>query len=288
MAQNSDSPAAVTPGEAPATSVVDNASEKPPPTKEQCLDAHHKAQTAQLDGKLILAREMASICASSTCPSVLIGDCAHWLSDIDQQIPSVVFEVRVDGEPNVTASVFADGNQVPVWSKGEALRLDPGQHEFRFELSPRAPIEKSIMLTTGMQYRVILAEFVMARRAQVVAATPLPAPAPPPVVPRRTPTLVYPMLGIGALGVAGFTTFALVGKSKQNDLEQRCMAHCTDEQMRPMKTHYLIADLSLGVGLISLAAAATIYFWRSESPASATVGVAPLPHGAQTFATYTF
>jgi hypothetical protein len=214
---------------------------------------------------------------------------------MEQRIPSVVFEVRLDGNPNLTATVIADGNRVREWTRGESLRLDPGEHQFRFELADHQPIIQNVMLAEGMRYRIVSVEFVTPKPAAPTVVTPV-APPPPvasssaPQAPRErpTPVIVYPLLGVGAVGLGGFALFGLMGKSKQSDLESSCKPNCTNSDLKPMKTSYLVGDISLGVGVASLVAASIFYLGRQEKPPSTTVGFAPLPGGGAASALYQF
>ena len=264
-----------------------------PPNKEQCIESHRQSQQAQNEGKLVHARELARTCTSLACPGLLISDCARWLNDLDQRIPSVVFEVRLDGLPNRAAQVIADGNPVTEWTRGEAFRVDPGEHQFTFNLPNHDPIVQNLLLAEGMRYRVVSVEFktpVAPTAATKAAATPSNVNGPPPLPKERpVPFVVYPLLGVGAIGVAGFATFAFLGKGKENDLKSSCSPNCTDSDLSPMKRNYLIGDVALGLGAASLIAAGVIYVARpvKDAPA-ASVGFTPLPGGAAGFASYRF
>lgn len=268
--------------------------ETTPPTKEQCIESHRGSQQAQNEGHLVRARELARTCTSLVCPGLLVSDCARWLNDLDQRIPSVVFEVRLDGKPNKLASVFADGKPVAEWTRGESFRVDPGDHEFRFELPNHEPLTQSVLLAEGMRYRVVSAEFKsqVEEKPQPTATESIAPVAPPPAPPKERPTpfIVYPLIGVGALGIAGFATFAALGKSKETDLEDSCgKVGCTDDQLSPMMTKYLIGDISLGIGAASLIAAGVVYFTRPEKEApNMTVGFTPTPGGFAGFASYRF
>ena len=257
------------------------------PSKEQCIESHRQAQLAQNEGKLVPAREFARTCTALACPGLIISDCARWLSDLDQRIPSVVFEVRVDGEPNTTASVTVDGKPVNEWTRGQSLRLDPGDHEFRFELDEYPPIVRKLLLSEGMRYRVISIEFKSPSAQGSSAGTPAKQPEPAPSA-RHIPVVVYPLLGGGALGLGGFTLFGLIARSKQHDLENSCRPNCTSGDLKSMKTSYLIGDISLGLGVASLVAAGLFYFEAGGKSAPATVGLSPLPGGAAASAAVRF
>lgn len=261
------------------------------PTKEACIESHRESQRAQNEGKLVHGRELARTCTSLVCPGLLISDCARWLSDLDQRIPSVVFEVHLNGSPNRAAKITVDGSTIVEWTRGEAHRMDPGEHQFKFELTGHEPIEQTLLLAEGMRYRIVNAEF----KSLVQPKEPNPGVGEgllaTPALPRERPTpiVVYPLLGVGALGMAGFGTFAFLGKSKENDLKTSCFPDCTDSQLSPMKTQFLIADIALGVGAASLVTAGVLYLTRPEKDApSPNIGFFPVPGGAAGFASYNF
>ena len=266
----------------------------PAPTKEQCVESHRQAQQAQNEEKLVHARELARTCTALSCPGLIVSDCARWLNDIEQRIPSVVFEVRLDGKPNLSATVTADGKRVEEWTRGESLRVDPGEHQFRFELGDLPPVVQNLLLAEGMRYRIVSAEFTSETRPAATPASPitdLPPDSPAnPSTPSsgRVPVLVYPLLGLGVVGAGGFAVFGMLGKSKQSDLENTCKPNCTDANLRPMKTSYLIGDISLGVGVASLITAGILYVAHPEKPPSASVGLTPLPGGGAASAWYRF
>lgn len=277
--------------EAPASAT----SSEVPPTKQQCIQAHVQTQTSQRDGNLSIARDSARVCSSLSCPGMVISDCGRWLNSLEQRIPSVVFEVRVNGEAGSNVKVFVDNQPVHDWTSGEALRLDPGEHEFRFESPPFEPIAQNLLLAEGVRYRVVKAEFNSAAPsadpspAAPVTSVPVPRNAtPPPVVERPVPLAVYPLLGVAALGGVGFTVFGLVAKSKLNDLEDRCQPNCTDAEVQPMKTARVMADVSLGVGVAGLIAAGVVYVIRPERSGATAVGLAPLAGGAESYVRYSF
>jgi hypothetical protein len=255
-----------------AAPTADEGAEAQPPTtnKRQCIEAHKQTQAFGSAGRLVEAREQAQKCTDPGCPGLLVADCARWLSDLEQRIPSVVFEVRADGRPNVSAHVFVDDRPIDDWTSGRALRLDPGQHTFRFELAGRPSVTETVVVAEGMRFRVVSAEF---------------AAPPPPSVDRGTvrarpvPLVVYPLLGVGALGVGGFAAFALLGKSEQQRLERTCSPRCTDSDLASMRARFLVGDISLGVGIAALVGAGVVYLSRPERPVRASVGFAPLLGG---------
>jgi len=206
------------------------------------------------------------ICSSETCPGAIITDCGKWLSEVDQLTPSLAFEVRIDGKDTSTAQVELDGRPLSDWSK--SVKVNPGRHDVRVVVQGFEPYTENLLTLEGQRLKVVSAEF-----KTKVPEAPKPATVPPtPVYTRPTPTATYVLLGVGVLGAAGFATFASIGKTKQNQLDNDCtkLMTCTDEDLKPMKTMYLIGDISAGVGAAALLGAAITYFTRPSVEAPAT------------------
>ena len=276
---------------APDATAASSNNGEPEPSKDQCVDWHKQSQLAQSEMKLVEARELARRCAAPTCPGLVVNDCDRWINDLDQRLPSVVFEVRVDGEPDTSATVTTDGKRVEEWTRGEALRLDPGEHQFRVELGDYQPIVRKVLLSEGMRFRVITIDFKsssLKQAASVETVVPKP-PSEPASGARRFHPAFFPLLGGGAAGIVSFGIFSLVGKSKQHSLEQSCKPNCAESDLKSMKTSYLIGDISLGLGLASLAAAGVFYFRADkQNTPSTTIGFVRLPGGGAAAATYRF
>ncbi|HEY0465838.1 MAG TPA: hypothetical protein VGC79_16610, partial [Polyangiaceae bacterium] len=103
------------------------------------------------------------------------------------------------------------------------------------------------------KYRRIVASFV-------AVAPPRAPPASDP--PGRNPmAYVFGGLGAAALGAWGF--YALDGRNKQNELE-RCAPHCQPSDVDAMRKSYLIADVLLGVSLVSFGTGTYFFFKRTD------------------------
>jgi tetratricopeptide (TPR) repeat protein len=110
-----------------------------------------------------------------------------------------------------------------------------------------------------------------------VAAAPMPAPSTPPAPPRErddrsVAPAAYVLGAVGVAGVAMFATFALLGKSDQRHLESTCSPQCNPADVDALRTKFLIADLALVAGVVSLGA--TTYIVLSSGPRQGAVGVA--------------
>ena len=253
---------------------ADAAGDGTQPSRAQCLDAHHSAQELKQSSKLLEAQEHLAICSSGSCPGVVISDCGNWIAELEQLTPSMIFEVRRDGKEAFDAKLYVDGQ--PVVDRAHALKVNPGRHVVRAELPPFEAHEEDVVLAEGQRMRLISVEFA-AKRSETAPNAALSAP-PPREMARPTPVLVYPLLGLGIVGLGSFGTFSVLGKSEQNKLEDSCEPHCTNEDLSTMKRWYAIGDISAGVGAAALIGAAVVYLARPSRPidrdsASLSLGV---------------
>lgn len=240
------------------------ASEPGQPTRAQCLEAHREAQELKQSGKLVEAQEHLLICSSGSCPGALISDCGNWIAELEKTTPSMTFEVRRDGKEAFDAKLFVDGQ--PVTDRAHAFKVNPGRHSVRVELPPFEPHEEDLVLPEGQRMRLVSVDFTTKRDEP--APAPAVAPPPPPREPvRPTPGVVYPLLGVGVVGLASFGVFSVLGKSEQKELETSCAPACTDDDLSKMKRWYLIGDISAGVGAAALIGAAIVYLARPTQPA---------------------
>ncbi len=242
------------------------------PSRPECLDAHRSAQELRKDGKLLESQEKLMICSSESCPGAIITDCGKWLTELEQSTPSVVFEVRVDGKDTNQARVEVDGRTIADWS--QAVKVNPGRHEVRVTVDGFEPYVESVLTPEGQRLKMVSAEF-----KKPVAPSLNGDLAPKRVeLSRPTPAGAYVLLGVGVVGAAGFATFAAMGKTKQNQLDNDCLKvmPCTDSDLKPMKNLYLVGDISAGVGVAALVGAAIVYFTRptveTENPTAFQVG----------------
>jgi hypothetical protein len=229
------------------------------PTRAECLEGHKNAQELKQSGKFLEAQEHLQVCSAASCPGAIITDCGNWITELEQATPSLIFQVRLDGKEALDANVTVDGK--PVTDRAHAFKVNPGRHTVRVELGKFEPREEELVLPEGQRMRLIQMDFTA--KPQTPEAAPAAAlAAPPKEVVRPTPFVVYPLLGLGVAGLAGFGTFSLLGSSEQSKLEDRCEPRCTDDDLSKMKRFYLIGDVSAGVGAAALLGAAIVYLAR--------------------------
>lgn len=226
-----------------------------------CVEAYESAQEQRLSGSLKSARARMEVCAMASCPAFIRDDCTKWRGEVDAELPSVSFSVKSKGVRLTDVRVTEDERVLVERLDGGAVELDPGNHSFRFEAADTQPMTRAFVLARGEKNRVIEIELV-----------PLAAPVVPKVDPPRTessaPVLPWVLVGTGVAGVAAFTVLGSAGLSEEAKLERTCAPSCSDAELQSVKTKYLIADISLGVGISSLLVGSYMLLTHDPEPAA--------------------
>jgi hypothetical protein len=237
-------------------------------TKEQCIAAFDNGQDLREKLKLRAAKDQLLVCARNACAAPLRKDCAELLEAVMRDLPSVSFGARdPDGHDLEGFTAVIDGERIAMDESGRAVPVDPGPHDVRFEHRAYPPVVEHVVVRVGEHNRVIVASFR--------AAPPPPPPPPPPPTPQTPPpkdksSAVSPvalvLLGVGAIGLGAFGFFAITGKNEKNKLLGDCAPACSDDQVSRVRTRYIAADVSLGVGLVALGAAVYLLVSNAQQP----------------------
>ncbi|HEX4621675.1 MAG TPA: hypothetical protein VH208_08930 [Myxococcaceae bacterium] len=244
---------------------------------QACIAASTRGQELRDSGDLLGARSQFQACAGDACPKAIRTDCARWEADIAPAVPSLVFGVREGSTDVEGAEVSVDGK--PVRLDGRPVELNPGPHQVR---ASRGDTVKEMPLTVyaGEHNRLVIVPWESTARAEPVPLEPpKPAREPPPAtaeVERAAPAATRPLAGplaLAGVGTAGIVVFAALGASGENQLNvlkasgcgqtQTCAPGTTD----PVRTQFIAADISLGVGIAAIAGAALWYFTGTTSNA---------------------
>lgn len=219
--------------------------------KARCASAYAESQRARKRGELGRAKEELSTCLAE-CTEAVRADCVRWLAEVEQAMPSITVSVRRDGVDVTTATLALDERgSIAV---GRAIELDPGRHVLTARVNGETKTTE-----------VVVAE---AERGRHIVIELAPAPSPSLGVPVRPDpsltTVPTPAIVLGVVGLAGLATFGalgLYGNARYEDLE-KCKPGCSTSDVSATRTTYLIGDVGLAVGVISLGAAAVFYFTR--------------------------
>lgn len=251
----------------------------------QCITASERGQQQRDAGKYAQARDSFAQCAEAACPAVVHRDCTRWLSDLTQLQPSVVFGARdPSGNVLVAVRVFADGQPIAGSLDGKLVSIDPGEHLFRFEAMGRSSIERAFVVRAGEKSRLVIAQFGDTRSAQAQAA-PMGAAQAAPDAGVPTSAWVFGGLAVAAFGAEAY--FGISGLGDRASLESRPCARtatCSASDVTSIRTKFTVADIALGVGIVSGALAAYMYFTRGRAETkdrpAARLDVAPVGGGA--------
>ncbi len=244
-------------------------------TVEACVASNADGQVLQSQGQLLSAVEKFQRCAAEACPEEIRRDCGTAMLAAKAIVPSVVIAVRRGDEDILDALVLIDNSRNPVRLDGRPIELDPGPHVVRVHHGSQDTIERQMVLRQGERNRLISIELpskavkVSPDRPRLGPAPVAEAPAPRPLERSEPiPKAAWVAGGVGVLSLGSFVVFGLDGKSKETALN-RCKPDCTINAVSGMRRRYLIADVSLGLSLVSLGTAVWLW-WPSAGPAKAS------------------
>lgn len=194
-------------------------------TKAQCVDANTYGQTLRREGKLTAAKGQFQICNDAKCPEIVRTDCTQRMEEVETAFPSIVFDVKDAAGGDISAvKVMIDGQLVAEKIDGLPLRVDPGSHEFKFEVPGEKALIRTFVLKEGEKLRRERVLFV----GETKPATP--PTTPPPAGKKEEPSKNGPLLKFAGLGLAGAGLVAIgVGSfygvkalGKKSDQEEHC------------------------------------------------------------------
>lgn len=242
---------------------------------DECVDAYDGSQRARRAGRLLDARAQLLSCAQTQCPEAVSKQCTLWLREVTAAMPSVVFAVRdADGNDQSRVRVTEGERVLTERLDGRALELDPGEHLFHFELPSGVQVEKRVLLREGEKNRQVQVELLHRAPPPRAHSARKPPSAPrkraaPPERESGIPTSAIVLGAVGVLALGSFTYFAIDANSDLDELERRCKPDCPESDENRVARKALVADVSLGVGVVALGAAGWLVLARPE-PARAS------------------
>lgn len=240
-----------------------------------CAVAAEKAQRFRNDGKLKDAREQLVVCARNVCPGVIRKDCEPWLSELDTRLPTLVISAKDGaGKDLVDIRVTIDGALVTSKLDGKAIPIDPGPHAFKYEHDGSPAVETNVVVREGEKGRVLDVVFdpQTAKKEEPVVAE---KEKEKPVEKAGPPIGGFVFAGIGALAVGSFVLFDLSAKSGVDNLRSTCAPRCAQSDVDSVNTKLIIADVSLGAGLVALGVATwlLVSHYGSSKPQQIQIGL---------------
>jgi hypothetical protein len=239
--------------------------------KEQCASAYEAAQELRSKTKLREARNNLLVCAQAACPGFIKKDCSKWLSEVEAALPTVVLSAKAQGQDLTDVSVKIDGDELAEALDGKAVPVDPGSHTFTFESAEHGTKELTYIVKEGQKSQSVEVVFTAPETGggggdtggDTGGGTISTDDA------SGKKTIGYVLLGVGAVGIGGFAYFGLTANSEKDSLECADTKTCSDDDLSPIRQKYLFADISLGVGLVSLAVGTYLLVTAGSKPAAA-------------------
>lgn len=230
-----------------------------------CVAAHSHGQAERNAGRLQSAKADFISCSTAECPGAIQSECASFLAEVDVIMASVVFAaVDADGHDAVDVKVSVDGQAALDKLTGLATTLDPGSHDIVYTWPDGVEQRQTVVVAQGEKNRRVELRREPKKIDAVSAAPPDGARA------QQTPVVAYVLAGVGVAALGGFAAFAITGKSAESAMDG-CKPACSQAQADKMRLRYLLADISLGVGVVALGAGGYLYFSASREPASAAL-----------------
>ena len=177
-------------------------------------------------------------------------------------VPSVVFDVHEGGRPVYDAHLHRRARTAPL--DGKAIELDPGEHRVRVATPDSDSGEVRFSVREGapsQPVRVGLRPRADRERVEDVGE--------PRGARRGVPALSWALGGVSLLGFGSFAAFGALGVSQKNDLDAAgCRPSCPSGDVSAARRSFAVADVSLGIGVVSLAAAVLVYALHGDAPAA--------------------
>lgn len=253
------------------------------PSKAECIDAHSRGQDARDQGKLTLARKLFLTCAQSSCPQLVVNDCARWTDEIVRLQPTVTFAARDSGGTDLPdTTLYIDGVLVATrLDDGRPRDIDPGKHVVRFSHRGRNQT-LTVVVGAGERGRSVVALFPRLGGPQVGPQGAAVAPVPPPVDRVERPMGAVALLIGGAVLAVGGATFGTYQVSTIPDgcsyFDRRCAATPGDPVYDEAKRAVQLANVGwavAGVGLAAGIGGAVWYFVGGTSSRRERAAIAP-------------
>lgn len=240
-----------------ATSVAPRAARADGPALD-CPSSSEEGQRQRDKNKYVDARAMFRACSQPTCPAIVRKDCSKWLAELDETQPSVVIAAQdAAGADLAAVRVKLDERQVASRIDGSPIAVDPGEHTLRVEADGHAAVSQRLIVRVNEKSRLIRIVFQDGPKVAVVGPPAKPAPDAPPKA--GTPVAGIVLAGVGALALGSFAYFGLKSKGDLGSLRSSCAPYCDQSKLEDVKSKMLIADVSLGVGIVAIGIAAVLF-----------------------------
>jgi hypothetical protein len=260
------------------------------PSVSDCLMAAEASLKLRAEHKLRLTRTQLLVCSSSSCPGEVRQECMHRIDEVNAASPTIVLAVKNRAGHDLSAvKVTVDGQLVAEHLDGSALPIDPGPHEFTFEVSGGPPLTETIILHEGEKDRRETVNLAVGPAPDATSAS-LSGASPGGEGGSRTASAgkAQRVVGVvaGSVGVAGLAVggiFGVLASSSWKTAQRECPDHtgCSTQAMDDRShavTDATVATVGFIAGGVLLAGGLTLYLTapKGDSP---RVGLEARPGG---------
>ena len=223
-------------------------------SREECVDAHSRAQDLRERGQLAQARRTFLTCAQSSCPSVVQQDCARFSEELAQLVPSVTFGARDASAADLPATtVYVDDAILATrLDDGKSYELDPGKHVVRYVHDGKEATLR-VVLNQGERGRLLVATFLDKSSAPARRERETPEVTEPPVAESRRSALPLVFAGLGAAAVVTGGVLYAVGNGSVPDnctvSSRECASGPNDPSLSKAESGVRLANTGLAIGI---------------------------------------
>jgi hypothetical protein len=232
--------------------------------KAACVDAATKGQRFKDTHKLVEARDQLRICAAAACPAVVQTDCANWLAEVENALPTVVVTAKNGaGADLVDVKVTVDGQPLVSKLDGQAIPMNAGPHTFHFE-GADGTLDQQVVVTEGEK----------SQKVSIVLG------APPPVPDTGSNTWKTVGWVLGGVGIAGLgvgTVFGIIAMGDKNGAHCSSSGVCDPGTTGGIKSTALVSDIGWIAGGVLLAGGAALVLFAPGGSHDATSGLRVAP-----------
>lgn len=220
---------------------------------EPSCEAVEQTEAMREAGRYREARTRLLECVNAQCGGDVRRRCAATLQKLDAITPSIVVRAEDEAGNDVTdVAVSMEGEELVSSLDGMAIPVDPGEHRFVFQRPGHDPVAQTLTIRQGEKFRPIDVRL----GAEAGDLPPLSAEAAGSLSSSRLAAGAT-LIGVGLAGLGGFTWLGLKARSAESDLAS-CSPDCSRARVDTVETRYVLANVSLGVGVLALGGAAWV------------------------------
>lgn len=124
-------------------------------SSQGCDEATRRSQVLRDQHKLIEARADLEVCAQALCPRTQSA-CEGWLEIVEKDIATIIVTAKdPTGKDLIDVNIQVDGQPFAMALDGLARPINPGVHDFVFELPGGTRVTRRVTLGDGERNKII-------------------------------------------------------------------------------------------------------------------------------------